>query len=614
MAAILLLVCCSKKVDDDLINKKPTNFSLVEVPHKSTNVNVMPKLQWNSSIDPNDDEVTYTILLDTNENPIKEIEVGLEENRFVMTDPLAYETNYYWKVVATDDTGLSTESNEIFSFTTQKKSSSPGVFNLISVANEAVDVTLLPTFEWEPLVDPDGDAIRYELLIDTKEDPVTSVAESLEGTNYVVKAPLDEGVTYYWKVIATAANGSITQSDEVFSFTTLKDNNQPKPFTLIGVTDTAIGVDLFPEFSWNASQDEDGDALTYTLYLDQNEDPQAIFAEEIENESYKVIDDQRLELLNTYFWKVKVTDGNGGEALSDTYSFTTRGMKKAVLVTGNTVFDKRIRYTLTEFNDKLWMIGGVDLVTGPLSDIWSSDDGENWNQVVSNAPFGNRYDHATIVHNNKLWVIGGGNEVWSSSDGLTWTELTTNLPFAVNSDHKVIAYKNKIFIYRILDNDGFYFDAWSSENGTDWVQINTDISVPARTEFEFIEFNDSLWIIGGKNSSAIGSFNDVWKSADGASWSIVNNQADFSSRHGHITFSLDNRMWVLGGGGFASGYYDLWFSYDGIDWMNDEYDYDNGFYVNASNYNTVVFKNKLWLIRNATSSDSSSASEIYFRE
>ena len=64
-------------------------------------------------------------------------------------------------------------------------------------------------------------------------------------------------------------------------------------------------------------------------------------------------------------------------------------------------------------------------------------DGEfEWEQLTKNAEWPNRYGHAALAFDNKLWVFGGYNpgvvkgdtyyeDVWNSEDGVTWEFLTT---------------------------------------------------------------------------------------------------------------------------------------------------------------------------------------------
>ncbi|WP_289061122.1 hypothetical protein [uncultured Zobellia sp.] len=54
-------------------------------------------------------------------------------------------------------------------------------------------------------------------------------------------------------------------------------NLAPEPFNLIGVTDGAVGVDVYPTFSWQTATDPDGDAITYDLYLGKEEDSTELY-------------------------------------------------------------------------------------------------------------------------------------------------------------------------------------------------------------------------------------------------------------------------------------------------------------------------------------------------
>lgn len=710
--AAVTIVSCSKKVDDDLINKKPTNFSLVEVLNEAADVDVLPNLQWNSSTDPNGDEVTYTLFLDTNEDPIKEMVVDLEANTFALIDPLAYETTYYWKVLAIDDTRLSTVSNQIFSFTTKeenvaplafklisvtnngedinlrpileweeakdpnedelvytifldkeedpstmiaenisetnfelttsleqgvtyywkvkasdpdglfvfsekvfsfttlKDNTAPNTFSLISLVNEATGVLLMPSFEWKGSEDPDGDDVLYTLVLDINQNPVTIIAEDIENTNFTLETVLEEDTTYYWKVIATDANGSERNSEEIFSFTTQNENTPPNPFTLIGVTDKAVAVDLFPKFSWNASTDDDEDTLTYTLYLDQTEDPQTIIKEGIEDLTYEFTEDQRLGLVNTYFWKVKASDGKGGETMSAVYSFVTRGLNAPVKVTENAVFGDRSGHTLTLFNDEIWLIGGSDSILNFYKDIWTSKDGVNWERKEANSIIGVRRNHITLVYDNKLWVIGGNleNDVWFTSDGQNWAKSTILPSGAINSHSKGIVYDGKI---RIFDfNTSNTQKVLESTNGIDWTSFATIGADFLRFGFGLNHFKDQLWISGGNDTRF--PTNNVYRSKDGRVWSLENNGSRFFSRINHVMTVLDSKMWVVGGVGRGVDYNDIWYTSDGINWIEDqENSTDTSF--QGRDYESVVFKNKIWII-GVNLDNSSPSGEIWYIE
>jgi hypothetical protein len=60
-------------------------------------------------------------------------------------------------------------------------------------------------------------------------------------------------------------------------------------------------------------------------------------------------------------------------------------------------------------DDKIWLAGGM---TGPsdedmVNDVWCTSDGANWTQVTAGAPFEGRSDFTLTLFDNKLWVIGG---------------------------------------------------------------------------------------------------------------------------------------------------------------------------------------------------------------
>ncbi len=72
-------------------------------------------LSWDSN-DPDDDTMTYDVYLDTNVNPTKKVSSNQVENTLNRSN-LSYGTTYYWKVVAKDSKGETTEG-PIWSFST----------------------------------------------------------------------------------------------------------------------------------------------------------------------------------------------------------------------------------------------------------------------------------------------------------------------------------------------------------------------------------------------------------------------------------------------------------------------------------------------------------------
>lgn len=89
------------------------------------------------------------------------------------------------------------------------------------------------------------------------------------------------------------------------------------------------------------------------------------------------------------------------------------------------------------YDGKMYVIGGLDALGFPLSDVWSSHDGVSWT-LVSDGGFAARMKTSTVVYDDKIWMFGGQlsdgtctSEVLVSADGgVSWSpvEEFQNLP------------------------------------------------------------------------------------------------------------------------------------------------------------------------------------------
>jgi len=90
------------------------------------------------------------------------------------------------------------------------------------------------------------------------------------------------------------------------------------------------------------------------------------------------------------------------------------------------IFTPRKYHQAIEFGGYLYVIGGTT-ASGDVNDIWRMDTAGNWTAPVSSAPFSARHSFQLEVYDNKMWLIGGIdasnnklNDVWSTSDGIHW--------------------------------------------------------------------------------------------------------------------------------------------------------------------------------------------------
>jgi hypothetical protein len=89
----------------------------------------------------------------------------------------------------------------------------------------------------------------------------------------------------------------------------------------------------------------------------------------------------------------------------------------------NAPFASRQGGALVEFEDKLWLISrlNANIYGGGVNDVWFSENGINWQKTEKNPEWSGREDVGVVVFQNKIWVVGGmdkdfiwKNDVWTS--------------------------------------------------------------------------------------------------------------------------------------------------------------------------------------------------------
>jgi len=190
--------------------------------------------------------------------------------------------------------------------------------------------------------------------------------------------------------------------------------------------------------------------------------------------------------------------------------------------TASAAFEGRNYHQAVSFNNKMWVIGGHSMpgpdeapATVDRADVWSSNDGINWIEDLSTAPFAPQRGHSVVVFNDKIWVFTGRSfdgGVWSSEDGVNWVQVTDAAPFeAGDYSYRALAGTDKLYLIGTQGNS-----VWSSVDGVNWVQEQSEISMIAESGFKPVLHNDSLWLIGGAyNKVQFYPTPEVWRSQDG---------------------------------------------------------------------------------------------------
>ena len=97
-------------------NNSPTKPELTSPSNGTIDVDTSLTLSWEESTDPEGDSITYDVYFDTSSTPSTKVEDSISSTCYDVSG-LNQDTTYYWKIVAKDGNGNSTESST-WSFTT----------------------------------------------------------------------------------------------------------------------------------------------------------------------------------------------------------------------------------------------------------------------------------------------------------------------------------------------------------------------------------------------------------------------------------------------------------------------------------------------------------------
>lgn len=218
------------------------------------------------------------------------------------------------------------------------------------------------------------------------------------------------------------------------------------------------------------------------------------------------------------------------------------------------------------YKDRMWLMGGwVDgrLPTHSASNqVWATADGENWQQVVSSAPWSPRLAAALVEFNGRMFLLGGTedyyfgnaaslkNDVWSSADGKEWTLVTPAAPWSPRAYHQAAVLNGKIYVFgggNYVPDYQALNDVWSSEDGVHWTQVTASAPWQPRLWFSTAVYRNHLWVIGGWSNNPSKNWGDVWYSKDGIQWQQFTSPGSWTERHEHSAFVMHDKLWIAGG-------------------------------------------------------------------
>jgi immune inhibitor A len=214
--------------DQFRMNSVPGLVSGMAPANMSGVVTATPDLQHVNSADGESDALTYsyevyddselTSLITQADNQPE----GPGSSSWTVDVALTDDMIYYWRVKANDgyENGQWTTAA---SFWVNADNQSPGAFDLISPADSLLVSESNPVFHWSHSSDGDlYDNLSYSYVVDT--DGGFATADTISGltdSTYTMTDSITLGMEYYWKVLALDDFGAVTQSSQVFMFSTL---------------------------------------------------------------------------------------------------------------------------------------------------------------------------------------------------------------------------------------------------------------------------------------------------------------------------------------------------------------------------------------------------------
>ncbi len=378
---------------------------------------------------------------------------------------------------------------------------------------------------------------------------------------------------YFMSCVCIMAMLACNKNDDSVSAEMELQKAPPQSFSLIDVPDSSTNVSLLPVLSWESAKNPEGSDVTYDLYLGEETNPTSLYSGDIDGTSFELT--EQLNLITNYYWKVLATDTQGQTSQSSSNSFTTRNLMIPELpeqIDSN--FPVRVSHTSLSYNNTLWILGGQISFSQVYNDVWSSENGNGWNEVGSDVLISPKFGHTSVVYDDKMWILGGhtkrpgenafiSHDVWSSSDGSDWNNMTsyTNF-FPARSWHSSVVHDDKIYVIGGRDDNGVKNDIWQYDGS--WSEVATSSPIfGERAGHSSVVYDGKIWVIGGSDSFE--SKNDVWYSSNGSDWTLATAEADFPPTAFHKAVVFGGKLWLVGVSGETPNF---WYTSNGVNWIS----------------------------------------------
>jgi formylglycine-generating enzyme required for sulfatase activity len=288
----------------------------------ATGIAVDADFSWEGR-DPDGDDVTYDVYLDADDSTPGTLVCNDRPNPDCDPGTLAYNTHYYWQVVATDEHGA-VKIGPVWHFWTEAEpcSDPPATPAAPTPSNGATGASIYSGLSWTGGHPCPGAAVTYDVYLEAGDDsPDRLVHEDVPPDHVVLVGTLNHNTRYYWQVVANGPNGPVI--GPVWSFVTEPEPCTDPPAAPSSPTpyDGQANVSIYAGLLWTGGHPCPGASVTYDVYLEAGDDtPDQLVQHDVPPDSLTMVG--RLSHDTRYYWQV-VAKGPNGPTVGPVWSFQT---------------------------------------------------------------------------------------------------------------------------------------------------------------------------------------------------------------------------------------------------------------------------------------------------
>ncbi|NER13089.1 hypothetical protein GWK08_06540 [Leptobacterium flavescens] len=175
------------------------------------------------------------------------------------------------------------------------------------------------TFDWSDATDPEGQTVRYEIVI-ARDRNLTQIEERRSVNQSQVTITLERAVAFYWSVTTLDSEGASSTPTPTQAFYTEGDgvaNYAPFTAALVSPADEGSVDAGTVSLTWMGGDTDTEDTLTYELFFGTEVDPPS-FQTGITAETFDVTVTSGM----TYYWRIDTTDDSGAKSIGQIWEFT----------------------------------------------------------------------------------------------------------------------------------------------------------------------------------------------------------------------------------------------------------------------------------------------------